>query len=95
MHVHDLMPFHTTKFDMSHSVNKLSFGDDFPGVVNPLDAISRNMPGKGLSHAPRPACAIAHTRPAKGALRPEGRIPSDCYHDCLLIPIPHTRGPRH
>lgn len=45
MHVHDLMPFHTTKFDMSHSVNKLSFGDDFPGVVNPLDAISRNMPG--------------------------------------------------
>ena len=75
MHVHDLMPFHTTKFDMSHSVNKLSFGDDFPGVVNPLDAISRNMPGKGLSHAPRPACAVAHTRPAKGALRPEGRIP--------------------
>ena len=40
------------------------------------------------------ASAIAHTRPAKGLLRPEGRIPSDCYHDCLLIPIPHTHGPR-
>ena len=26
---------------------------------------------------------IAHTRPAKGLLRPEGRIPSDCYPDCL------------
>ena len=24
-----------------------------------------------------------YTRPAKGALRPEGRIPSDCYPDCL------------
>jgi hypothetical protein len=30
----------------------------------------------------------------KGLLRPEGRIPSDCYHDCLLIPIPHTRYDR-
>ena len=39
--------------------------------------------GKELSQAPRSACAIAHTRPAKGALRPEGRIPSDCYHNCL------------
>ena len=36
-----------------------------------------------LSHAPHTAFAIAHTRPAKGLLRPEGRIPSDCYHDCL------------
>jgi hypothetical protein len=37
-----------------------------------------------------------YTRPAKGALRPEGRIPSDCYHDCLLVlwstvfPIPRA-----
>ena len=35
-----------------------------------------------------------YTRPAKGLLRPEGRIPSDCYHDCLLIPIPHTHHER-
>ena len=37
-----------------------------------------------------------YTRPAKGRLlRPEGRIPSDCYPDCLLIPIPdiHTVRP--
>ena len=33
-----------------------------------------------LSQAPRSAFAIAHTRPAKGALRPEGTV----------IPIPHT-----
>ena len=25
----------------------------------------------------------------------KGAFPQDCYHDCLLIPIPHTRGPRH
>ena len=37
MHVHDLMPFHTSKFNMSHVITKLSFGADFPGVVNPLD----------------------------------------------------------
>jgi Endoplasmic reticulum vesicle transporter len=26
MHVHDLVPFPTKKFDMSHHINKLSFG---------------------------------------------------------------------
>ena len=36
-----------------------------------------------ISQSPRSACLIAHTRPAKGLLRPEGRIPSDCYPDCL------------
>jgi hypothetical protein len=45
-----------------------------------------------ISQSPRSACLIAHTRPAKGLLRPEGRIPSDCYPDCLRIPIPHTHG---
>jgi hypothetical protein len=53
-----------------------------------------------FSHPPRSASAIAHTRPAKGLLRPEGRIPSDClltlwstvYPFQSLIPIPHTHG---
>jgi ribosome production factor 1 len=35
--------------------------------------------GAGRSRSPRSAFAIAPTRPAKGALRPEGRIRSDCY----------------
>jgi elongation factor G len=39
--------------------------------------------GAGLSQSPRSAFAIVHTRPAKGALRPEGRIPSAQYPDCL------------
>ena len=45
MHVHDLMPFHTKKFDMSHKITKLSFGEAFPGVVNPLDGVKRDMQG--------------------------------------------------
>ena len=45
MHVHDLMPFHTKKFDMSHEITKLSFGEAFPGVVNPLDGVKRDMQG--------------------------------------------------
>lgn len=36
MHVHDLMPFHTNKFNMSHAIAKLSFGADFPGVVGQI-----------------------------------------------------------
>lgn len=42
MHVHDLQPFKTFKFNMSHTVNRLSFGKEFPGVVNPLDGIRKS-----------------------------------------------------
>jgi hypothetical protein len=45
MHVHDLMPFRTKKFDMSHKITKLSFGEAIPGVVNPLDGVKRDMQG--------------------------------------------------
>ena len=62
------------------------------------DKISRwqvlGAQGKGLSSYPNPASAFAHTRPAKGLLRPEGTIPSAHYPDCLLIPIPHTHYDR-
>jgi len=39
MHVHDLQPFRNMKYNMSHSVYRLSFGREFPGVVNPLDGV--------------------------------------------------------
>ena len=39
MHVHDLVPFGTTEFDTSHTVNHLSFGEDYPGMKNPLDKV--------------------------------------------------------
>jgi len=39
MHVHDLQPFRTLKFNLSHTVNRLSFGKEFPGIINPLDGV--------------------------------------------------------
>mmetsp|Transcript_57518 Transcript_57518/g.135342 ORF Transcript_57518/g.135342 Transcript_57518/m.135342 type:complete len:416 (-) Transcript_57518:75-1322(-) len=41
MHVHDLMPFHTSHYNVSHKVEGLSFGEDFPDRVNPLDHVDR------------------------------------------------------
>lgn len=41
MHVHDLQPFKQFKFNLSHTVNRLSFGKEFPGIINPLDGIRK------------------------------------------------------
>ncbi|KAK9867486.1 hypothetical protein WJX84_005721 [Apatococcus fuscideae] len=43
MHVHDLVPFQTTHFDVSHSINALSFGKGYPGMRNPLDKVNARM----------------------------------------------------
>eukprot|EP00052_Salpingoeca_macrocollata_P006266 m.52557 g.52557 ORF g.52557 m.52557 type:complete len:390 (-) comp15340_c0_seq1:31-1200(-) len=37
VHIHDLQPFGRTAFNLSHTVRRLSFGHDYPGLVNPLD----------------------------------------------------------
>lgn len=37
MHVHDIAPFGEEKMDFSHAVHKLSFGEVYPGMKNPLD----------------------------------------------------------
>lgn len=37
MHVHDLMPLRGVLINLTHVVNHLSFGVDFPGARNPLD----------------------------------------------------------
>ena len=39
MHVHDLVPFQTTEFDTSHTLHHLAFGEEYPGMTNPLDAV--------------------------------------------------------
>ncbi|KAF8405992.1 hypothetical protein HHK36_008072 [Tetracentron sinense] len=39
VHVHDLMTFQKDSFNISHQINRLAFGDYFPGVVNPLDGV--------------------------------------------------------
>uniref|UniRef100_A0A5K3EPG0 Endoplasmic reticulum-Golgi intermediate compartment protein 3 n=2 Tax=Mesocestoides corti TaxID=53468 RepID=A0A5K3EPG0_MESCO len=37
IHVHDLMAFSGEQFPLSHEIRHLSFGDTYPGQVNPLD----------------------------------------------------------
>ncbi|GLT93829.1 hypothetical protein SLE2022_116030 [Rubroshorea leprosula] len=37
--LHDLLAFQGDNFNISHKINKLSFGDYFPGVVNPLNGV--------------------------------------------------------
>lgn len=41
MHVHDFLAFQKESFNVSHTINELSFGPHFPGVVNPLDKTVR------------------------------------------------------
>lgn len=37
VHVHDLQPFGRSAFNLTHHIRRLSFGHDYPGLVNPLD----------------------------------------------------------
>ncbi|KAK3423654.1 endoplasmic reticulum-Golgi intermediate compartment protein 3 [Eucalyptus grandis] len=39
VHVHDILAFQKDSFNISHKINRLTFGDYFPGVVNPLDNV--------------------------------------------------------
>ncbi|CAA2982300.1 endoplasmic reticulum-Golgi intermediate compartment 3-like [Olea europaea subsp. europaea] len=39
VHVHDLLAFQMDSFNISHKINRLAFGDYFPGVINPLDGV--------------------------------------------------------
>lgn len=42
-HVHDLSPFPDGKFNFSHEVRHLSFGEGYPGKVDPLDGTKRTL----------------------------------------------------
>jgi len=48
MHVHDIQVFGNKKFNLSHIVNRLSFGKEFPGIINPLDNATKTDPGPGM-----------------------------------------------
>jgi len=40
VHVHDLQPFSSSEFNLSHTINHLSFGESIPGKSNPLDGVT-------------------------------------------------------
>lgn len=39
VHVHDVLAFQKDSFNITHRINRLTFGDYIPGVVNPLDGV--------------------------------------------------------
>ncbi|RZC49300.1 hypothetical protein C5167_017719 [Papaver somniferum] len=39
VHVQDLLAFQKDSYNISHKINKLSFGEYFPGAMNPLDGV--------------------------------------------------------
>ncbi|XP_058747736.1 uncharacterized protein LOC131620621 [Vicia villosa] len=39
VHVHDILAFQKESFNLTHHINRIAFGDYFPGVVNPLDRV--------------------------------------------------------
>lgn len=42
MHVHDLQALSFMQsFDLSHTINRLNFGEDYPGIINPLDGVQK------------------------------------------------------
>lgn len=40
-HIHDSMPFEVDTFNVSHKIHRLGFGEDYPGLKNPLDSADR------------------------------------------------------
>jgi hypothetical protein len=49
MHIHDLAPFAGEQpFDFSHNIKKMAFGQEYPGLTNPLDGVIVYQPTKNL-----------------------------------------------
>ena len=40
-HVHDFMSFEASQYNVSHVIHRLGFGEDYPGLTNPLDGVSK------------------------------------------------------
>lgn len=39
IHIPDLLAFQEDSYNISHKINKLAFGEYYPGIVNPLDGV--------------------------------------------------------
>ena len=63
-HTHDLSPFAGHEIDVSHTVNRLSFGPPYPGQRSPLDGAhysseASSAPGPAPSGAGAAAAMLA------------------------------------
>eukprot|EP01104_Vermistella_antarctica_P004260 TRINITY_DN14746_c0_g1_i1.p1 TRINITY_DN14746_c0_g1~~TRINITY_DN14746_c0_g1_i1.p1 ORF type:complete len:379 (+),score=92.73 TRINITY_DN14746_c0_g1_i1:203-1339(+) len=55
VHVHDLATHGGESFDLTHTINELSFGEKYPGLINPLDGAHKktknvDMKGYGMMY---------------------------------------------
>lgn len=42
-HIHQFIPSEAPFFNVSHKIHHVSFGDEYPGRINPLDGKVRRM----------------------------------------------------
>lgn len=40
VHVHDVQPYSSSQFNMTHKINSLTFGENIPGKTNPIDGMT-------------------------------------------------------
>ncbi|XP_030230045.1 endoplasmic reticulum-Golgi intermediate compartment protein 3 isoform X6 [Gadus morhua] len=50
VHVHDLQSFGLDNINMTHMIKHLSFGKDYPGIVNPLDGTDVTAPQASMMY---------------------------------------------
>uniref|UniRef100_A0A667YA12 Endoplasmic reticulum-Golgi intermediate compartment protein n=1 Tax=Myripristis murdjan TaxID=586833 RepID=A0A667YA12_9TELE len=50
VHVHDLQSFGLDNINMTHLIKHLSFGKDYPGIVNPLDGTDVTAPQASMMY---------------------------------------------
>uniref|UniRef100_A0A8C5FXZ6 Endoplasmic reticulum-Golgi intermediate compartment protein n=1 Tax=Gouania willdenowi TaxID=441366 RepID=A0A8C5FXZ6_GOUWI len=50
VHVHDLQSFGLDNINMTHLIKHLSFGEDYPGIVNPLDGTNVMAPQASMMY---------------------------------------------
>jgi hypothetical protein len=45
-HIHDFLPFELEHYNASHIIHSLGFGEQYPGIINPLDRRVKMLPDK-------------------------------------------------
>uniref|UniRef100_A0A672Q4R2 Endoplasmic reticulum-Golgi intermediate compartment protein n=1 Tax=Sinocyclocheilus grahami TaxID=75366 RepID=A0A672Q4R2_SINGR len=50
VHVHDLQSFGLDNINMTHFIKHLSFGKDYPGIINPLDGTNVAAPQASMMY---------------------------------------------
>ena len=87
VHVHDLQLFGPDAyFNFSHVVNKLSYGAEFPGLINPLDGAAQTQQGPHLMYQYFIKVVPTVYRDMKGSALRTAQFSVTEYHKCVPPP---------